>query len=182
MGESGLRRDFWLSLSFANLVYLRAWSDLFPLSSEDIFFRRTLPGIGLYLSVAGCVLALSLVTFLLVRLASRFPVWLSRALLVAAVAMVALAIHSIAPSGFLRRRLFGLPEMAAFCLVVAVLVFTNSAGTFRLASPRTSDASRRQRGGVGVLQKPFTHALVVSQQSSALAHRSWTIEQCVVVD
>ena len=49
-------RNFWLSLSFANLVYLRAWTDFIPVRSSDLFIRKALPGISLYFAVTGDVL------------------------------------------------------------------------------------------------------------------------------
>jgi hypothetical protein len=67
-------RNFWLALSFANLVYLRAWTDLIPVRSGDLFLRKALPGISLYFAVAGDVLALSGLTLLLIYLAPRFPI------------------------------------------------------------------------------------------------------------
>ena len=112
-------RDYWLSLSFANLVYLRAWADLLPISSEFLFNRKRIPGINLYLAIAGDVLALSLLTFLLIRLAPKLPVWLRQVFLIAAAAMVALALRSIAPAGLRHSALFGLP-FAAIVLVVLI--------------------------------------------------------------
>ena len=64
-------RDFWLALSFANLVYLRAWADLLPLSADHAYYRKTLPGINLYFAVAGDVLALSLLTWLAIHFAPK---------------------------------------------------------------------------------------------------------------
>jgi hypothetical protein len=33
-------------LSFANLVYLRAWADLIPVRAGGLFFGKTLPGVN----------------------------------------------------------------------------------------------------------------------------------------
>jgi hypothetical protein len=126
-------RNYLLSLSFANLVYLRAWADLLPISSEDLVYRKTLPGISLYFAIAGDVLALSLLVFLLTCLAPKLPAWLQRVLLVAAVVMVALPLHAAAPAGFLRSVLFGFPLLGLLCAVVAVSAFAFPARTFRAA-------------------------------------------------
>jgi len=114
-------RNYWLALSFANLVYLRAWADLLPVSSADAFYRKTLPGIELYFAVAGDVLALSLLTFLVICLAPRLPGWLRRSLTAAAIAMVLLALGSVFPSA-LRFKMFHI-VLAAFGVVAAGLTF-----------------------------------------------------------
>jgi hypothetical protein len=126
-------RNYLLSLSFANLVYIRAWSDLLPIGPEDLMYRKTLPGLGLYFAIAGDVLALSLLTFLLICLAPKLPRWVQPVLLVAAVAMVALALHAVSPKGFLHNGLFGFPALGVFCVGVAVLAFAFPARTFRVA-------------------------------------------------
>jgi hypothetical protein len=90
-------RNFWLCLAFANLVYLRAWTDLIPVRAGALFFRKTLPGINLYFAIAGDVVALALLTLLLICVAPKLPGWLQRALPVAAIAMVALAVRSVTP-------------------------------------------------------------------------------------
>ena len=79
-------RNYWLCLSLANLVYLRAWSELGPFRSADLFSRKTVPGLNQYFAVAGDVLALSLLAFLVVRFAPNLPRWVSKALPVAALA------------------------------------------------------------------------------------------------
>jgi hypothetical protein len=134
-------RNFWLALSFANLVYLRAWTDLIPVRSGDLFLRKALPGISLYFAVAGDVLALSGLTLLLIYLAPRLPDWLQRALPVAAIALVALALRSVAPAdSFLRARLLLflplkvlLPLAAIFGAAAVGLAFKFSSLTLRLA-------------------------------------------------
>jgi hypothetical protein len=134
-------RNYWLSLSFANIVYLRAWSDLGAVRRTDLFFRKTLPGINLYLAIAGDVLALSLLTFLLICIAPKLPGWLQRALPIAAIGMVALAIRSVGAEGtdFLRSGLFRFlppkvlfPLAALFAALLIGLTFKFSSLTVRL--------------------------------------------------
>jgi hypothetical protein len=134
-------RNYLLSLSFANLVYLRAWADLLPISSDEVVFRKTLPGFGLYFAIAFDVLALSLLTFFLIRLGPKLPRWLQRVLLIVAVAMVMFALHSVAPRGFLHSGLFGYPVLGLFCAVVAGSAVAFPARTFRLAEMAASAAS-----------------------------------------
>jgi hypothetical protein len=129
-GHAEMWRDYLLSLSFSNLVYIRAWSDLLPISPEDLVYRKTLPGISLYFAIAGDVLALSFFAFLLIRLAPKLPGWLQKVLLIAAVAMVALALHAVSPRGFLHNGLFGLPALGLACVAVAVLAFAFPSRTF----------------------------------------------------
>jgi len=134
-------RNYWLSLSFANLVYLRAWTDFIPVRSGDLFARKALPGISLYFAVVGDVFALSCVTFLLIYLAPKMPGWLQRALSVAAVAMVALALRSVAAehTSLLRSGLFRVvppnvlfPLAAFFAAVAVALAFRFFSITLRL--------------------------------------------------
>ncbi|HWE51996.1 MAG TPA: alkaline phosphatase family protein [Bryobacteraceae bacterium] len=130
-------RDYWLALSFANLVYLRAWADLLPIDTEFLFHRKTIPGLAQYLGIAADVLALSLVTLLLIRLAARFPAglaaWLKGILLLAGAVMVALALRSIAPAAVRHSALFGLPVSLGFIAIVAGLVFASQARAIRAA-------------------------------------------------
>jgi len=111
-------RNYWLSLSFANLIYLRAWTDLVPLQASDLYFRKTVPGYGLYLGVVGGVLALSLAIFAVVSLAPRLPERLRQLLPVAAVALAALG------AGFARTRL---AEHAPAAIWVPDVVFVAAA-------------------------------------------------------
>jgi hypothetical protein len=122
-------RSYWLSLSFANLVYLRAWADLLPLSPAFTYYRKSLPGLSLYFAIAADVLTLSLLTFLLIRLAPRLPGWLRNVLLVAAVAMVALAVHSVVPPDF---RHIVLILVGVFSVVFAAVLFGFPSRTVRL--------------------------------------------------
>ena len=92
-------RNYWLSLSFANLVYLRAWSDLIPINQSDAFLRKLLPGYRLYLGVATDVILLSLLTFLVVSMAPKFPAWLRRILPVLPLAILALTLRSLGEDG-----------------------------------------------------------------------------------
>jgi len=137
-----MRRNYWLSLSFANLVYLRAWTDFIPVRSGDLFARKALPGISLYFAVAGDVFALSCLTFLLIYLAPKMPGWVQRALPVAAIAMVALALRSVAAehTSLLRSGLFRVvppkvlfPLAAFFAAVTVGLAFRYFSLTLRLA-------------------------------------------------
>ena len=137
-----MRRDYWVSLSFANLVYLRAWTDFIPVRPADLFFRKTLPGINQYFAIAGDVFALSLLAFVVIRLAPKLPDWLQRAFPIAAIAMVALTLRSVGAEGtaFLRSGLFRFlppkilfPLAALFGAVVAGLAFRFSSLTVRLA-------------------------------------------------
>lgn len=114
-------RDFRLALSFANLVYLRAWADLLPLSADHAYYRKTLPDINLYFAVAGDVLALSLLTWLAIHFAPKLPGWLQRGLVAAGLGMVTLALGSLAPNDW-KPGLFHV-LLAAFWVVAAGLCF-----------------------------------------------------------
>lgn len=92
-------RNYWLSLSFANLVYLRAWSDLIPINQSDAFLRKLLPGYPLFFGVATDVIVLSLLTFLVVSMAPKFPAWLRRILPVLPLAILALTLRSLGGDG-----------------------------------------------------------------------------------
>ena len=140
----------WLSLSFANLVYLRAWTDFIPVRSGDLFARKALPGISLYFAVVGDVFALSCVTLLLIYLAPKMPGWLQRALPVAAVAMVALALRSVAAehTSLLRSGLFRVvppnvlfPLAAFFAAVAVALAFRFFSLTLRLTGVVAASAA-----------------------------------------
>ena len=89
-------RNYQLSLSFANLVYLRAWADLI-VPSNGIFLRKAIPGFHLYLALVGDVFALSLLIFGVLCLAPKMPGWLRRALPFAALTMAALATSFLIP-------------------------------------------------------------------------------------
>lgn len=124
-----MRRNFWLALSFANLAYLRAWADLLPLSPDFLFHRKRLPGMELYCAIATDVLVLSLLTFLLLRLAPKMPAWLQRILLVAAAAMVGLALRAVAPAAVRHSPLFSSSVAVVLLILVAAFVL----GFFALA-------------------------------------------------
>jgi len=102
-----------ISLSLANLVYLRAWADLIPLGSDNLFYRKSLPDFRLYFALIGDVLALALLIFLLIRIAPRVPSWLRRALPVAAIAILAFAFS------FLRAHL---PHLAPVSVLAVLFV------------------------------------------------------------
>ncbi len=89
-------RNYQLSLSFANLVYLRAWADLI-VPSNGMFLRKAIPGFHLYFALVGDVFALSLLIFAVLCLAPRMPGWLRRLLPFAALAMAALATSFLIP-------------------------------------------------------------------------------------
>lgn len=131
-----LPENLWLtwlaSLSFANLVYLRAWGYLIPRFSGDLFFRKTLPGFGLYFAVFGDVILLSLLIALTIGIAPKLPGWVRRGLRAAAIAIVVL-IGTLAASS----RIHILP--AKDLPVAAVLGFLAAAG---LAYRFSSAASR----------------------------------------
>lgn len=124
-------RNYWVALSFANLVYVRAWSDLLPVSTDDLYYRKTLPGINLYFAIAGDVLALSLLISLLIYVAPKLPGWLQRTLVAGAIAIVAIAFSSVVPRSQ-SAALFNIP-LAAFCVVTAALVFRFFDGALQLA-------------------------------------------------
>jgi hypothetical protein len=126
-------RDYLLSLSLANLVYLRAWADLLPIDTDFLFHRKTIPGIGQYLGIAADVLALSLLAFLFLRLAPKLPSWLKGILLIVATVMVALALRSIGPAFLRHSALFGLPVSMVLIAAVAVLSFRFRDRTVRAA-------------------------------------------------
>jgi hypothetical protein len=126
-------RNYRLSLSFANLIYLRAWADLVPLRSADLFPRKTIPGFNLYFALVGDVLALSLLIFLLICLAPGLPAWLRRVLPVAAIAMIAFAASFLRAHllHYVPARLLGLSLALLFALT-AVLAFKFSSTAIRL--------------------------------------------------
>ena len=143
-----MRRNFWLALSFANLAYLRAWADLLPLSPDFLFHRKRLPGMELYCAIATDVLVLSLLTFLLLRLAPKMPAWLQRILLVAAAAMVGLALRAVAPAAVRHSPLFS--SSVAVVLLILVAAFVLGLGRYA----RTLSAIRSSSGGVFMLSVP----------------------------
>ncbi|HTA46081.1 MAG TPA: alkaline phosphatase family protein [Bryobacteraceae bacterium] len=114
-------RNYWLSLSFANLVYLRAWADLLPPGPDDGFYRKTLASPGLYFGIVADVLLLSLLTFLVVSIAPKLPRWLQRILPVVAIAMVAMAIRSVSTAAFVRHGVFSSALAGLLALTVVIL-------------------------------------------------------------
>lgn len=81
-------RDYAVALSLANLVYLRAWADLIPGGPDQLFYRKTMPGFGVYFGLVADVLLLSLVLFALTRAAPKMPPWARRLLPIGAIALV----------------------------------------------------------------------------------------------
>ncbi|HEY4087761.1 MAG TPA: alkaline phosphatase family protein [Bryobacteraceae bacterium] len=81
-------RDYALALSLANLVYLRAWADLIPGGPDQLFYRKTMPGFGVYFGLVADVLLLSLVLFAVIRVAPKMPRWARRLLPIGAIALV----------------------------------------------------------------------------------------------
>ena len=86
-------RDFRLALSFANLVYLRAWADLIPLRSEGLYIRKSVPGFSLYFALVGDVLSLSVLIFLAIRAVPRLPEWLRRLWPAMAISVLSLSVR-----------------------------------------------------------------------------------------
>jgi Sulfatase len=126
-------RNYRLSLSSANLIYLRGWADLIPLNDSDLYNRKAMPGFHIYFALVGDVLALSLLIFAVLSLAPKLPVWMRRCLPVAAVAAMAIAVSFL--RGILLHYVSG-KMAAAFLFVVflcaAVLVVRFSALAIRL--------------------------------------------------
>jgi hypothetical protein len=89
-------RRYGVALSFANLVYLRAWDSLAVRSPEALYGRKTLPTPQQYAAVAADVLALSIAVYGLLRLEAKVPAWLQRILLAAALLAVAFPLLPIA--------------------------------------------------------------------------------------
>jgi hypothetical protein len=121
-------RNYRISLSFANLIYLRAWADLIPLNSGHLYYRKTIPGFSLYFALMGDVLALSIPIFLLLWVAPALSSWLRRVLPVAAIAMVALA------AGFLRAHLLHFVSAGILSVLLALLFVAASVLTIRFSS------------------------------------------------
>jgi hypothetical protein len=121
-------RNYRLALSFANLIYLRAWADLIPFRSSDLYVRKTIPGFSLYFALVGDVLAVSLLIFLLICFAPRMPAWLRRVLPVAAIAMMALS------TSFLRAQLLHLAPAKVLALPLALLFAVAAVLAFRFSS------------------------------------------------
>ncbi len=139
-------RNYLASLSFANLVYLRAWADLLPAKPSDAFLRKTLAGPGLYFAVASDVLMLSLLTFLVVSIAPKLPGWLQRVLPLVALAMVVLAIRSVSTAALVRSGLFTSALAALLALVVtglAIRFFFTDCQPAARRRPRRHSMSRR---------------------------------------
>jgi hypothetical protein len=82
-------RLYAVALSFANLVYLLAWGGLAAQGPQTLWYRKTLPTPQQYAAVAADVLALSIVTYAVLRVAAKLPPWLRRILLAAALLAVA---------------------------------------------------------------------------------------------
>lgn len=92
LGGKKAQRNFLLSLSFANLVYLRAWADLVPLDSGEAFLHRTVPGFGVYAGLSADVLLLALILFIALQLTDRAPRWFRRLIPAAAVGLMSLGL------------------------------------------------------------------------------------------
>lgn len=117
-----------LALSFANLVYLRAWADLIPYRSNELFHRKALPGFSLYFGLLGDVLALSLLIFGLLCLAPRLPGWVRRAFPAAALLLMAFA------ANFLRSHTPDFIPRAAMAGAMGIAVLAGMALSFRYYS------------------------------------------------
>lgn len=115
-----MTRNYWISLSFANLVYLRAWADLLPPSGEDAFFRKTLAGLGQYFGIAAGVFALSVVTFAIVSVAPKLPRWLQRIMPLLPIAMVAMAVRSVSTAAFVRHGFFSSAAAGAAAVIIVI--------------------------------------------------------------
>ncbi len=111
-GRNNIGRNYMVSLSFANLVYLRAWADLIPANKDDLFLRKTVPSFNLYFALVGDVIALSLLIFAVLTLAPKMPGWLRRMLPTGALAVLVFAIS------FLRNHL---PHQISAAVLSAIL-------------------------------------------------------------
>jgi hypothetical protein len=89
------RRILW-SVSFGNLVYLRAWTSLVVTYSEDAFYRKHMPSLTQYLAVGFDVLLLAALTYALFRAAPDFPGWIQRGLFLAGVLLIGLGLRGAA--------------------------------------------------------------------------------------
>ncbi len=126
-------RNYRISLSFANLVYLRAWADLIPFNLDDLYNRKTMPGFHVYFALVGDVLALSLLIFAVLMLVPRMPFWMRRCLPLAAIVALGIALS------FLRAHFLHYVSgrvaaafLAAVFLAAAVLSIRFSSLTARL--------------------------------------------------
>lgn len=98
-------KNYLAALSFANLVYLRAWADLLPASPDNQFLRKELSGFPLFGAIACDVLALSLLVYGLMWVASKLPELVQALLRVVAVGVVFLGTRSLATSESVRNGL-----------------------------------------------------------------------------
>jgi len=133
-------RNYRISLSFANLVYVRAWADLIPIDTGELYHRKTVPGFHLYFALVGDVILLSLLIFAVLTAASRLRgrarVWVGRILPVLAIAAMALA------TSFLRTHLLHYASARIVSMLLAVM-FLLAAG---LAAGFPTVASRWIKG------------------------------------
>ncbi|HVW09816.1 MAG TPA: sulfatase-like hydrolase/transferase [Bryobacteraceae bacterium] len=109
-----MRRDLAVALSLANLVYLRAWADLIPGGAAQLFYRKTMPGFGVYFGLVADVLLLSLALFAVLRAAPKMPRWLQRLLPVGAAALLLLG------TVFLRTQLAHYVSMRALAAAAGI--------------------------------------------------------------
>ncbi len=129
-------RDYAVALSLANLVYLRAWADLIPGGPEQLFYRKTMPGFGVYFGLVADVLLLSLVLFAVVRAAPKLPRWARRLLPIGAMALVLLG------AAFLRTQISHYVALRAVAPVVGIGFCAAAVWMFRFPSM----AARAVRG------------------------------------
>lgn len=163
-------RNYCLSLSFANIVYLRAWSDLVPVRSADLFFRKTLPGIRLYFAIASDVIVLSLLTFLLISIAPKLPGWVQRVLLIVAVVLVGLAMRAVGAESLdlLRSGLFRLLPPKVLFPVAALLGAVTIFIIFKFFSPAVRVARAVALAGAPCLILTFVGCLFYQRAQAPL--------------
>lgn len=112
-----MRRDYAVALSLANLVYLRAWADLIPGGSAQLFYRKTLPDFGVYFGLVADVLLLSLVLLGLMRAAPKMPRPVQRLLPIGAIALLLLGASFLRAqiAHYVSMRLVAAAAGIAFC-------------------------------------------------------------------
>jgi hypothetical protein len=107
-------RDYAVALSLANLVYLRAWADLIPGGAEQLFYRKSVPGFGVYFGLVADVLLLSVVLFALIRAMPKLPGWARRLLPIGAIALLLLG------AAFLRTQISDYVSLRAIAAAVGI--------------------------------------------------------------
>jgi hypothetical protein len=112
-------RALLLGVAFANLVYLRVWSELLAGNRADLFLHAP-PRPAQYLALFANVIAMGIATAILIRMSPRFPKWIRLGLLFSGAALLLLALRA----AFFQGQSVSPPVaygLAAACLAAAFL-------------------------------------------------------------